>query len=150
VPSLAHDPLFKVYALCCIVLCLLLSFLSGYTGRVRMKHKSFGNPEDAANSGIEGAKVPERDHPEVVRVLRAHGNAIENVPMFFTLGIIYVLAGASPTGGWVCFVGFTAARVLHAIFHLKAVQPFRSIVYGVGGLFLLGMMALIGITLVGA
>jgi len=145
--SLAQDPLFKLYAGCCIALCVLLSFLSGYTGAMRNRHKAFGNPEDARASGDPEGKVPERVHPEVSRVLRAHANALENVPMFFTLGLIYVLAGASPTGGWVCFTGFTAARLLHALFHLKAVQPFRSITYGLGGLFLLGMMVMIGIRL---
>jgi len=143
----AHDPLFKLYAGCCITLCGLLMFLAGYTGATRVRHKAFGNPEDAKSAGQDPAQVNAPLPPEVTRVLRAHGNALENIPLFFTLGLIYVIAGASPVGGYVCFLGFTAMRVLHAVFHIRAVQPYRSMTFGVGMLLLLAMMVLIGVAL---
>ncbi|MCC6557788.1 MAG: MAPEG family protein [Polyangiaceae bacterium] len=142
--GLAADPLFKIYAICCIVLCLVIQFLSGYTGAVRTRHKSFANPEDGKE---DPAKPPAQDHPEVARVIRAHRNALENIPMFFALGLVHVLLGASLLGGQIAFIAFTAARVLHAFFHLKAIQPFRSISYGIGVLSLAAMMVMIGMKL---
>jgi prostaglandin-E synthase 1 len=145
--TLLTDPTFKLYAVCCIVLCVVIMFLSGYTGATRGRTKSPGNPEDGKLGAHD--KIPE-EHPDVLRVIRCHRNALENIPMFFVLGLIYSLAGASPTGAKVCFIGFTAARVLHVVFHLKAVQPWRSVVYGLGILALAGMMVLIGVTLASA
>ena len=140
------DPSFKLYAVCSIVLCLILMFLSGYTGAVRGRTKSFGNPEDAKLGPQD--KLPD-EHPDLLRVLRTHRNAMENIPMFFALGLIYVLAGASATGAKVCFIGFTVGRLFHVVFQLKAVQPWRSLAYGIGLLSLVGMMVLTGIALAG-
>jgi len=53
------------------------------------------------------------------------------------------VAGASPVGARVCFIGFTAARVLHAIAYLNALQPWRTIFYALGAFALTGMMVLI-------
>lgn len=144
--TLRDDPTFQLYAGCCVTLTLLLMFLAAYTGVVRNRVKAHVNPEDARANGVEPAAV---EHPAVAHVQRAHRNALENIPLFFALGLVCVLAGASPLGARLTFVGFTAARLLHAIFHLKGVQPWRSIVFGVGGLCLLGMMALIGAALAG-
>jgi uncharacterized MAPEG superfamily protein len=141
-PSLLADPSFKIYAICCLILCFIIMFLAGYTGVVRGRTKSPGNPEDAKLGAQD--KIPD-EHPDVLRVIRCHRNALESIPMFFALGLIYVLAGASKTGAMVCFIGFTVARVLHVVFHLKAVQPWRSIVFGVGALALAGMIILIGV-----
>jgi prostaglandin-E synthase 1 len=145
--TLINDPTFRLYAICCIVLCLILLFLSGYTGAVRGRNKSPGNPEDAKLGAQE--RVPD-EHPDVIRVGRCHRNAMENIPMFFALGLVYTLAGASATGAMVCFIGFTAARLLHVVFHLKAAQPWRSVAYGLGVLALLGMMVLIGMAVAAA
>ncbi len=146
-PSLRADPTFQLYAACCIVLALLVMFLAGYTGAVRGRNKSFANPEDAKLAG-PGVEATPGEHPAVVRVNRAHANALENIPLFFALGLVYVLAGASPLGAKVTFIGFTAARLLHAIFHLKGLQPWRSIVFGIGSLSLAAMMVLIGVAIV--
>ena len=142
--TMMNDPQFRLYVICSLVLSFVLLFLSGFTGATRARTKSFGNPEDAKKPVTE--KVPE-DHPDVVRVSRAHRNALENIPIFYALGLIYVLSGASAVGAQVCFIAFTAARVLHMVFHLKGVQPWRSISYGIGAFSLVGMMVLIGLKL---
>src|SRR5262249_48917001 len=122
--NLAADPTFKIYVICTIVLFLELMFLSAYTGAMRGKHKSFSNPEDARQD--PGSKPPEADHPAVARVLRTHRNALENLPMFFTMGLVCVLAGANPMHAKICFIGFTVARLLHVVFQLRGAQPWRS------------------------
>ena len=126
---------FQLYAVCAVVLTGLLLFLGGYTGAMRGRHKSAGNPEDG--------KVPEHDHDAVVRVTRAHRNALENIPIFLGLGLAYAIVGASPVGAKVTFVGFTGARVLHTFFHLRALQPWRTIAFALGSLFLVGMAVLL-------
>ena len=129
---------FKLYAICSALLALNLIVLSGLTGVTRGKHKSPANPEDAGKP-VDSEYTA--DHPAVVRVRRAHQNALENIPVFWALGLLYTLGGASPFGAKVYFITFTAARFIHSICHLKGIQPFRSIAFGVGLLCLLGMMA---------
>lgn len=133
---------FKVYALCAAVLALNLMVLSGMVGAARVRTKSFTNPEDAKD---KTAAIPEVDHPDVARVNRAHRNALENVPIFWAIGFIYVLAGASAMGAMIYFITFTAARIIHSIVHVKGIQPWRSIAYGIGSLCLAGMIVQIGI-----
>lgn len=147
VTTLLQDPSFRLYALCCLALCMILMFLSGYTGAMRGRTKSPANPEDGKLGPQE--KVP-AEHADVIRAIRCHRNALENIPMFFALGLIYVLAGASPTGAKVCFIGFTVGRVLHVAFHLKAVSVARSMSYGIGLLSLLAMMVMIGMAVAAA
>lgn len=135
--SAINPEAFKIYAICAALLALNLMVLGGLTGGARGKNKSPGNPEDA---GKPKETALEADHPNVVRVRRAHMNALENVPTFWAIGLIYVLMGASPLGAKAYFITFTAARFLHSFFHLKAIQPFRSISFGIGSLTLLGMV----------
>ena len=136
VPNLNLDA-FKLYAICSCILALNLMVLSGMTGGTRARTKSPGNPEDAGKPR-DAEKAP--DHPDVVRVTRAHWNALENIPIFWAIALVYTLSGASPLGAKAYFITFTAARALHSFFHIKAIQPFRSIAYGIGGLCIVGMI----------
>ncbi len=70
--NLLSNPTFMVYAVACVVLCLNLVGLWGYSGAVRAKTKTAINKEDAA---MQSARLAETDPPEVARVLRAHSNA---------------------------------------------------------------------------
>jgi prostaglandin-E synthase 1 len=133
---------FKYYALCSAILALNLLVLAGMTGAARGRTKSFSNPEDAKGD----AKPDAADHPDVARVVRTHRNAVENIPMFFAIGLIYVLIGASATGAKAYFITFTAARVLHSVMQLKGLQPWRTIFYAIGSLCIVGMIVQIAIT----
>ncbi len=147
--SLATDPQFKVYVVCSVVLTLQMLFLAGFTAARRSKVKSFMNPEDAKVS-FEGAKLAEgAEHPEVARILRAHRNLLESLPMFFALGLIAVLAGASPLGVKICLGAFTGARVLHMIVYLNSLQPWRTIMYAIGTFALLGLSVLSVLAILG-
>lgn len=133
---------FKYYALCSSILALNLLVLSGMVGGARAKTKSFTNPEDAKD---KSAPLAETEHPHVARINRAHRNALENIPMFWAIGFIYVLTGASSLGAKAYFITFTAARIIHSIAHIKALQPWRSIAYGIGSLCIAGMIVQIGV-----
>jgi uncharacterized MAPEG superfamily protein len=135
--SLMSLEAFKIYAICSSILALNLLVLSGMTGAARARTKSFSNPEDAKRAGA-AENAPE--HPDVARVIRAHRNALENIPVFFAIGLIYTLSGASKVGAMAYFITYTAARVLHSVFHLKAVGPARSVAFGIGSLCIVGMI----------
>lgn len=133
------DPLFKTYAICSCVLSLQMLFLGGLTAGKRANRGGYMNPEDKAVSFKDARLVEGADHPDVARVQRAHRNLLESLPMFFALGLLCVLAGVSSLGGQICIGLFTAARIVHSIVYIKALQPWRTIAYALGALSLLGM-----------
>ena len=137
------DPQFKLYAICSCVLTLQMLLLGAMTAAKRAKHKGYMNPEDNAVSFKDARLVEGSDHPEVQRVQRAHRNLLESLPMFFALGLIYLLAGAPALGAKICFIGFTAARVMHSIVYIRAMQPWRTMMYAIGSLSLVGMVVMI-------
>jgi uncharacterized MAPEG superfamily protein len=140
--TLLSDPQFRLYAICSVILSVEMLILGGYTAARRAGNKNYLNPEDNKVSFKEARLVEGAEHPEVARIQRAHRNLLESLPMFFALGLIYLLAGAPPLGAKICFITFTAARVLHALVYIKELQPFRTITYAVGSLALAGMMVL--------
>jgi prostaglandin-E synthase 1 len=117
------------------------------TAARRAKNKKYMNPEDVVVSAKDATPVEGAEHPDVARVMRAHRNLIESLPMFFALGLIFVLVGASPLGAQICFIAFTGARVLHAIVYVKGLQPWRTMFFAIGALSLVGMMVQIGLAL---
>ncbi|WP_158502119.1 MAPEG family protein [Vitiosangium sp. GDMCC 1.1324] len=138
-------PGFRLYALCAIVLVIKMQAVGIATARTRARLKVALNAEDAARFG---AQLVNAEHPEVERVLRAHRNDLENIPVFLILGFIAVLAGAPPLGLQICLIAFTAARVVHSIAYVKAMQPWRSLSFGIGGLCSLALSVMIILRLV--
>jgi MAPEG family len=53
---------------------------------------------------------------------------------------IFTLSGGSATAGWVYFGIYFAARTLHTVFYLRAMQPWRTAAFGVGQLTQLRIM----------
>ena len=97
----------------------------------------------AVMDGKDAKVIEEYEHPDVARIMRAHRNALESVPIFFATGLLYVLVGGPSLGAQICFIAFTVSRVLHAVVYIKALQPWRTMMFAVGLLSLLGMMVLI-------
>ncbi len=134
------SPLFHTYALCCVVLSFQMLFLAGLTAARRSTAKRLLNPEDSAVA-FKGAEHLEAPEPEsVARVMRAHRNMNESLPIFFGLGFVFLFVGGSTLGGQICFVTFTAGRLLHSVAYLNALQPWRTIAYAVSAFALVGMM----------
>lgn len=144
--DLVHDPLFRLYAASCLALGLFLGVLGLVTAIRRRRYGSPSNPEDVAALGL--AQRGEGDHPEVARVIRAHRNALETIPVFFALGLVLVLARGNVVGGALSFGVFTVARVLHAVFYLRQAQPARTIAFLVGQASLLALVAQIAYAIV--
>ena len=132
-----NTPAFIAYAITCLVLCANLLFLWAYSGAMRGKSKTSPNAEDVARFGGAMAEV---DPPAVARVMRAHRNAQASIYPFLFLGLVYLLAGgtAGPATGF--FGVFTIARLLHSFTYLKAIQPWRTASFVVGGVTILALM----------
>jgi len=132
-----ESPAFQAYALSAAILAVQLILLAFYTGAVRAKSKRFINPEDSVVS--PGSKLAEAEHPDVLRVQRAHSNALENALPFFVVGALYIATGATKSGAQAYCYTFLAARLLHSVAYLAGRQPFRTIFFSVGALATLGM-----------
>jgi uncharacterized MAPEG superfamily protein len=133
-----HSPAFIPYAVTCLVLSFNLTFLWLCSGVARFKAKLSINPEDAAQFRTP---LGEFDPPEVARALRAHTNAQAASVPFLLLGLVYVLAGGPFWIATVIFAIFVAARLAHAVFYLRAVQPWRTFAFQAGALATLALMA---------
>jgi uncharacterized MAPEG superfamily protein len=133
---LANDPILSLYALVATLVSLHLVALALYTGRVRALHKVFVNTEDAA--AFKG-KETEAEHPDVLRVKRAHMNALESAVPFLAVGLLYALSGPSKVGAQAYFFTYLGARVLHTVFYLAQKQPFRTLTFAIGALAIIGM-----------
>jgi prostaglandin-E synthase 1 len=148
-PTLSADPQFMIYAICSVILSLQMLILAAMTSAKRSKVKNYLNPEDVKVAFKGATLVQGAEHPDVARIQRAHRNLNESLPLFFALGLVAVLAGASPMGVKICLGAFTGARVLHSIVYLNEMQPWRTISYAIGSFSLVGLMVLSLMALLG-
>ncbi len=132
----SSNPAFSVYAIASTIIALHMILLAFYTGRVRAKNKQYANPEDA---GFFKVAAAEADHPDVLRVKRAHANALENAVPFIAIGALYASTGPSKNAALAYFGTFVAARILHSLFYIWGKQPFRTVLFAFGVLAVIGM-----------
>jgi uncharacterized MAPEG superfamily protein len=137
---LLENPAFRTYAICATILAAKMILSAFWTGAQRQRQQGYANPEDAAVFGRAGARAGREEAPEVAHALRIQRNDLENIPAFFAIGLVYVLAGASPGGAAAYCWTFTAARLAHTVFYMRRMQPWRAASYGVGVLAMLGMI----------
>ena len=124
------------YSLSVILLFIKMFSISLYQGFHRLSQGVFINPEDAKYFG----KLPQKEEiPQVIRGAKAWRNDLENIPIFFALGIIYVLIGASSEAASWLFPVFTIARFFHTLSYLFSLQPWRVISYAVSISCLMGI-----------
>jgi prostaglandin-E synthase 1 len=135
---LGANEAFESYAVCAGILVIKMIASALYTGAQRSKVKGYVNPEDARFGGPDIQATPE-EKPEVARALRIQRNDLENIPLFFAIGLVYVLSGASAFGAAVYCWTFTLARIGHTVAYVRGMQPARALLFGVGALANLGM-----------
>ncbi|MGB4487900.1 MAG: MAPEG family protein [Pseudomonas veronii] len=139
------NELLRVYALCVLMLCLKMLAISCYQGFFRLRARAFTNPEDAAFFN----RAPQPDElPQVGRAARAWANDLENIPLFFVLGGLCVVAGTASVATGVLFGVFTLARVAHTLMYLMECQPWRTLAYGVGVACLIGLGAMLVLNMI--
>ncbi len=134
--ELMQNPAFQTYAVCSAILAIKMLLTGNYTTAMRMRNKGFVNTEDAK---AFGGKPSELEHPAVAHALRIQRNDLENIPLFFVIGLIFVLNGASAGAAWWYCWTFTIARLVHWVVYINHMQPWRAICYFIGYLCILGM-----------
>ena len=82
---LIADSRFKLYALCCVILSFQMLLLGAMTAGKRANRKNYLNPEDVKVSFKDARLIEGAEHPDVARVIRAHRNMSESLPLFFAL-----------------------------------------------------------------
>lgn len=128
----------KIYSICCVILFLKMVAIGFIQGGTKTKSKTFTNPEDAkVFKGNVSNELPDT----LVRANNAFRNDLENIPMFLFLGLLYVILNCWDKGSLIYFSTFTFARVMHTVFYIKGIQPWRTLSYGIG---LLMSMAISG------
>jgi uncharacterized MAPEG superfamily protein len=136
--TMSEFPGFNSYAVCVGILAIKMLVSATYTGVQRQRNKGYINPEDARVFG-QGVDAVASEHPAVAHALRIQRNDGENIPIFFALGLVYVLSGASASGAAIYCWTFTLARLGHTVAYTLQLQPWRALLYLVGTLTLLGM-----------
>jgi uncharacterized MAPEG superfamily protein len=137
--------LLRMYAITAIVLALKMAAISLVQGRARVSAGVFTNPEDAK---AFGAQLAAEEAPMVDRANKAWRNDLENIPIFLILAWIYVSAALGTVAFVIYCIVFMAARVIHTICYLNAIQPLRTIAYTVGGIVTLAMIVNIFVAIV--
>lgn len=132
VPVSYDQPIVQTYFVYSGVLALKVLVMAPLTARVRYSKKVFANEEDAARA----KGVVKFDDPDVERVRRAHLNDLENIPVFWVLGALYLTTGPDAEVATWLFRVYTAGRILHSLVY--AVKPMpppsRGIAFGVSNL----------------
>lgn len=100
----------------------ILLWISVETGRLRGKHK--------VSIGDGGVK-------HLIRIIRGHANAIENMPMFFIMFIVAALIGMPLLAAHGLGLVFTIGRGLHAWHFIQEDAP----AWQRGGGFMLSFLA---------
>ncbi|MFO1149653.1 MAG: MAPEG family protein [Alsobacter sp.] len=117
---MTHWPVVGLYAALNV---LILFWLTIATGAARRR---------------AGVLIGDGGHPELIRVMRGHANAIETMPMMF---VMLIVAAAMGTPGFVLHalgLTFTLGRLLHAMHFVNPDAPGWQ--RGVG--FTLGFLAM--------
>ena len=136
--SLLSAPAFPAYAASVSVLVITLYGLAFHTAVSRAMRKVTLNAEDVTVA--PGSAVVEFEHVAVQRIKRAHQNLLENAAPFFIVGVLYCLTSPTLAFAHGLFAVFVGVRVLHAVFYLSAIQPFRTASFAIGALVNLVMV----------
>jgi uncharacterized MAPEG superfamily protein len=136
--SPADLPAFGPLVLFSVLLVLKMGAVAVATSLARRNAKLVLNPEDTKVN--PGSRAASEEAPDVLRAKRAHLNDVENIPGFLVLALLFTLTGCSALAGWAYFGTYFAARTLHTVFYLNAVQPWRTAAFFVGQLAQLGIV----------
>jgi uncharacterized MAPEG superfamily protein len=134
-----HDlPAYKPLILFSTLLVLKMFAVAVITANRRRLSGVVANPEDV---GVNpGSHAEPQDAPDTLRAKKAHINDLENIPGFMILALLYTLAGGTTTGGWAYFGIYFAARLIHTVCYLNAVQPWRSAAFFLGQFAMFGLV----------
>jgi hypothetical protein len=120
------------------VLFIKLIVLVSLQGLGRRRARTFRWPEDAAAFG--GALATAGEDIVVERAQAALRNDGESQWLFVVAAGAWVMLGANPMAAVGAFSVYGAARCAHSAWMLRALQPARTRVYGLGLVVMLGIV----------
>lgn len=123
------QPAMRLFAITYLLLVLKMMAVGWVTSYYRIRKRVFATPEDYALQGLSARTARDED---VERARRAHRNDLENILPFFAVGFFYALTQPNVAAARVLFVGYLLARILHSVFYLAALQPWRTLVFALG------------------
>jgi len=132
-----NNPALRLFGVTDLILVLKMLAVGFTTSFYRIRDKTYATPEDYALQGLPPRPGVNED---VERARRAHQNDLENILPYFGVGVLYALTNPSPTAARVFFIGYTVARILHSVFYLRAMQPWRTIAFTVAEVLLVVML----------
>jgi uncharacterized MAPEG superfamily protein len=121
-------PGFRTFAACVLFLVLKMFAVAFLTPVARARAKARVNAEDAGAD----ERVVEVEPEEVARIQRIQRNDVENIPVFFMVGLLALLARANPNVIVACSLGFTVVRVVHTLCYLRRFSALRSTAWMLG------------------
>jgi uncharacterized MAPEG superfamily protein len=130
------------YAIAVVLLFVKMFLTSALQGYVRLRTLTFKNAEDAA---VFRKPAAESELANVQKAGQCWQNDLENIPLFFCLGGLYVAVAASPEWARTLFLTFVAARYAHTFFYMLRIQPWRFLSYATG-MIVMGTMAVCIVT----
>eukprot|EP01090_Pellita_catalonica_P020746 TRINITY_DN7555_c0_g1_i1.p1 TRINITY_DN7555_c0_g1~~TRINITY_DN7555_c0_g1_i1.p1 ORF type:complete len:155 (+),score=12.24 TRINITY_DN7555_c0_g1_i1:42-506(+) len=129
------NPAFRTFCQVTVFMAIKQFFVHFGTGLSKATHQQIGSPEDKlfVPDAKNKTSLFGTDHPVVKRWLAATRNDHENIYIFYIVGLLYVLCGASPFGAKFFLYTFLFARIGHSISYLiLRKQPHRAICMMVG------------------
>lgn len=108
----------------------ILLWIAAKTGQLRGKHKV-----SVGDGGVQ----------HLIRIIRGHANAIENMPMFFIMLLTGALIGMPVSAAHALGLVFTVGRALHAWHFIQEDAPRWQRGGGFGLSFLAQVILLIGL-----
>jgi uncharacterized MAPEG superfamily protein len=140
--QLTSDPVFQSYVASVVVLSLNVLGLANATAFTRSQHAEVINPEDKKLND-KATVVFEDGNEKTQRYRRAHRNALENVPLFMILALVFVMTGPAVTLAAAIFATFTVARIGHSVCYVKGIQPLRTVFFAIGSMTQFVLLGLI-------
>ncbi|XP_028174178.1 microsomal glutathione S-transferase 1-like [Ostrinia furnacalis] len=124
---MTFSPIVQSFLFYSAVLALKMLVVTLLTSLTRIARGVYANPEDA-----KAAKGKVKyDDPAVERVRRAHLNDMENIPVFWVLGALYLTT--DPVAAWalLLFRAYTVSRIIHTIVYavVPLPQPSRGLAF---------------------
>lgn len=95
----------------------------------RLRAGVFPIPEDAR---LMRKQPADAESPFVRRCAHVWRNDNENLPLFFALGLAYVLLGAPASSAQLLFGAYVVLRYLHSLVFLCGLQPWRALSFLAG------------------
>jgi uncharacterized MAPEG superfamily protein len=129
-----HDPAVRLFLVCASILVIKMLATGYVTALLRNLRGVYVSPEDYAFRG----RQPGPSDAQIERIRRAHRNDLESILPFLAVAFLATISGAvSYRAALWLFIPFTVARVLHTVSYAFGLQPWRSILFGIGDITLL-------------